>query len=102
MRSLTRCSMMNSRSFARTSSGLERRASPSGAIADLADDRLIRGHPVVTNVLSENLGGFRERILPEALNRSLKADVRALIDHDTSKVLGRTTAGTLTLRKDKK
>jgi len=79
----------------------ERRISPGQATAD-ADDRLIRGYAVVFNVLSQDLGGFRERILPEAVNRSLKGDVRALVDHDTAKVLGRTTAGTLTLRKDSK
>jgi HK97 family phage prohead protease len=81
--------------------GLERRASPVPAQADLSDDRLIRGYAVVFNALSTDLGGFRERILPQAVNRSLKADVRALVDHDSAKVLGRTTAGTLTLRKDK-
>jgi HK97 family phage prohead protease len=84
------------------SSNVERRASPAAAQADLTDDRLIRGYPIVFNVLSEDLGGFRERILPEAVNRSLKADVRALVDHDTAKVLGRTKSGTLSMRKDKK
>lgn len=86
----------------RTSDGIERRASPLGASADLSDDRLIKGYPVVFNSLSQDLGGFKERILPEAVNRSLKADVMALVDHDTGKVLGRTKAGTLVLRKDKK
>jgi HK97 family phage prohead protease len=91
---------MNLRTSVPISDGVERRASTGAAVVE-ADDRVIRGHPVVTNVLSDDLGGFRERILPEALNRSLKADVRALVDHDTAKVLGRTKAGTLTLRKDK-
>lgn len=77
----------------------ERRISPGQVKADHGD-RLIRGYAVVFNVLSEDLGGFRERILPEAVNRSLKADVRALVDHDTAKVLGRTTAGTMSFRKD--
>lgn len=45
---------------------------------------------------------FYERISPEAFNKALNenADVRALIDHDTSKVLGRTSAETLTLKAD--
>lgn len=81
--------------------GIEIRASLAPAVVELADDRLIRGHAVVTNVLSEDLGGFRERILPSALTRSLRADIRALVDHDTAKVLGRTRAGTLVLRTDK-
>lgn len=81
--------------------GIEIRASAATAAVELAEDRLIRGHAVVVNILSQDLGGFRERILPEALTRSLKADIRALVDHDTAKVLGRTRAGTLVLRKDK-
>lgn len=81
--------------------GLERRASPAAASVDLADDRIIRGLAIVFNTLSQDLGGFRERILPQSVNRALKADVRALVDHDTAKVLGRTRAGTLTLRKEK-
>lgn len=85
----------------RTSDGLERRQSPIGAVTDV-DDRVIRGMAVVFNSLSQDLGGFRERILPEAVNRSLKADIMALVDHDTAKVLGRTKAGTLTLKKDKR
>ena len=92
---------MKSPSFVATNS-LERRQAPGAASANLVDDRLIRGMPIVFDVLSTDLGGFRERILPEAVLRSLKADVRALVDHDTAKVLGRTTAGTLTLRKEKR
>lgn len=81
---------------------LERRASPAAAIADLIDDRVIKGWPILFNVLSTDLGGFKERILPEAVNRSLKADVMALVDHDTGKVIGRTKSGTMAMRKDKK
>src|SRR5687768_15131364 len=86
----------------RSNGQLERRASPAGATVDLVDDRYIRGYSIVFNVLSEDLGGFRERILPQAVDRSLSSDVRALVDHDTGKVLGRTRSGTLTLRKDPK
>jgi HK97 family phage prohead protease len=44
--------------------------------------------------------GFRERIAPEAVKRSLDegADVRFLQNHDANLVLGRTTSGTLALR----
>ena len=62
----------------------------------------IEGHAVVFNSLSEDLGGFREIIKPEAVDRTLReaVDVRALVNHDAGQVIGRTRAGTLTLRKD--
>lgn len=64
--------------------------------------KLIRGYPIVFNRLSEDLGGFRERIAPEAMDRTLKegTDLRALVDHDSSKILGRLSAGTLRIEKD--
>lgn len=71
---------------------------------DAVDERRIRGVAIVFDSLSENLGGFRETIKPEAVDRTLREglDVRALADHDSGKVLGRTKAGTLQLRKDKR
>lgn len=79
---------------------LERRAAP-----DLtADGRRVRGYPVVFNQLSEDLGGFREVILPEAVDRTLRegVDVRAIVDHssDPTRVIGRVSAKTLRLTKD--
>lgn len=47
---------------------------------------------------SVDLGGFRERIMPGAVN--LDADLVALFDHDSSMVLGRVTAGTMDVRQD--
>ena len=43
-----------------------------------------------------------ETIEPGAFDGETERDVRALADHDTRLVLGRTTAGTLTLRIDDK
>ena len=71
---------------------------------DLDASRKIRGYAIVFHSLSQNLGGFREIIMPSAVDRTLTEalDVRALVDHDSGKVIGRTRSGTLVLRKDKK
>jgi len=64
--------------------------------------RIIRGYAIVFNRLSENLGFFREQIAPEAVDRTLKerVDLRALVDHDSARILGRMSAGTLRVEKD--
>lgn len=71
--------------------------------ADAAKPRII-GYAAVFNSLSEDLGGFRETIQPGAFTRSLRdgADVRALIDHEAGKILGRRSAGTLELKANQK
>lgn len=61
-------------------------------------------HPIVFDVKSDRLMFFREIIRPEAIDRTLreKTDVRALVDHDPSKILGRLSAGTLQLTKERR
>lgn len=54
----------------------------------------------VFNTPTELWPGCIEQVAPGAFSSSLGRDVRALIDHETRLVLGRTTAGTLTLRED--
>ena len=61
---------------------------------------VIAGYFAVFNNPTELWPGCIEQIAPGAFASSLGLDVRALIDHDTRLVIGRTVAGTLTLRED--
>lgn len=64
------------------------------------DTPIIEGYFAVFNsdyVIDE---GMSESIAPGAFTTSLNGDVRALTNHDSTLVLGRTTAATVTLRQD--
>ncbi|PTI10753.1 HK97 family phage prohead protease [Staphylococcus xylosus] len=61
---------------------------------------IVEGYALRFNTLSNDLGGFVETISPQALKDTDLSDVRCLIDHDSSKVLGRTTSKTLDLKVD--
>lgn len=56
----------------------------------------------VFNTPTELFPGCIEQIAPGAFASSMGRDVRALIDHETRLVLGRTAAGTLMLREDER
>jgi uncharacterized protein len=60
------------------------------------------GYAAVFNSLSADLGGFKERLVKGAFRGSVAngIDVRALVDHDSSKLLGRTSNGTLRIAED--
>lgn len=76
---------------------LELRAGAAGKGATLA------GHAAVFNLLSEDLGGFREKVDAGAFDETLaRDDVVALWNHDANVVLGRSSAGTLRLAKDER
>jgi len=63
---------------------------------------IIEGHAAVFNELSEDLGGFREKINPGAFDDVLDNDVRAFFNHDPNFLLARTSSGTLKLSTDKR
>lgn len=64
------------------------------------DDLIIEGYFAVFNSNYEIWPGASESIAPEAFDNTLAGDIRALINHDTTLVLGRTKAGTLELKTD--
>lgn len=64
------------------------------------EERVIEGYFSVFNTETELFPGAYESISPKAFDNTLSNDVRALINHDTAFVLGRTKSNTLTLKVD--
>ena len=65
---------------------------------------VVVGYGSIFNSRSENLGNFYEYISPTAISQETieRSDVRALINHDESLILARSTTGTLDLSIDEK
>lgn len=78
----------------------EVRTTPAGEIRFLTDGGKARidARAILFDSWSVDLGGFRERMMPGSV--TLDGDLVALFDHDTSMVLGRTSAGTMEVRQD--
>lgn len=72
------------------------------ARSDSDEGPVIEGYFAVFNSNYEIWPGATEQVAPDAFNNCLSLDVRALCDHMTNLVLGRTSAGTLELRVDEK
>lgn len=64
------------------------------------ENLIIEGYFAVFGSVYELGPGMSESIAPGAFAGSLTGDVRALVNHDSTLVVGRTTAGTLKLRED--
>lgn len=79
---------------------LETRATPVGELRFVTDGGKPRidGRAILFDSWSVDLGGFKERMVPGSV--TLDADLLALFDHATDKVLGRTSAGTMEVRQD--
>ena len=60
----------------------------------------IEGYFAVFNSNYEIAPGMSESIAPGAFSNTISGDIRALINHDTTLVLGRTKANTLQLKED--
>ena len=67
---------------------------------DESGQLVIAGYFVVFNSIYEIGPGMSESVAPGTFLGSLNGDVRALTNHDSTLVLGRTIAGTLKLRED--
>ena len=67
---------------------------------DAEGDAYIEGYFAVFDSPYQLWEGASEIIKPGAFSDCLGQDVRALINHDSTLVLGRTRAGTLTLKED--
>ena len=65
------------------------------------EKRTAVGHAAVFGKLSQNLGGFVERVAPGAFTKTIaEQDIRALFNHHEDHVLGRLAAGTLRMVED--
>ena len=62
----------------------------------------LSGHAAVFNKLSEDLGGFREKIKRGTFKDTIEEDdARGIFNHDSNIVLGRQGNGTLELKEDR-
>src|SRR5574344_1969098 len=64
------------------------------------DNLHIEGYFSVFNSNYEIAPGLSESFAPGAFSNTLSRDIRALVNHDTTLVLGRNKANTLGLRED--
>ncbi|HZQ23407.1 MAG TPA: HK97 family phage prohead protease [Terriglobales bacterium] len=79
---------------------LEKRTITGMFVRSASDEKFeLQGVAAAYMTPSSDLGGFTEMVMPGAFTRSLRdgADVKCLVNHDASRVLGRVQNGTLAL-----
>lgn len=79
-----------------------RTAQTEWKVREDTENPTIEGYFAVFNSNYEMGFGMSESIAPGAFTNSISGDIRALINHDTTLVLGRTTAHTLEVRQDER
>lgn len=82
--------------------GAQTRTIPSKFRAEQAGSRKIEGYFAVFGGVYELWPGATESIDRHAFDDAIGGDIRALIDHETRLVIGRSKAGTFTLKIDNK
>ncbi|MBY3386397.1 HK97 family phage prohead protease [Rhizobium laguerreae] len=84
-----------------TTTNIEKR-SYVGAVEHRADDgkRTLIGYAAKFERLAMIGSYFQEKIAPGAFATAIGGDIRALVDHDAGRVIGRTKSGTLRLSED--
>ncbi|MBY3564118.1 HK97 family phage prohead protease [Rhizobium laguerreae] len=84
-----------------TTTNIEKR-SCVGAVEHRADDgkRTLIGYAAKFERLAMIGSYFQEKIAPGAFATAIGGDIRALVDHDPGRVIGRTKSGTLRLSED--
>lgn len=66
------------------------------------EKRTLAGYAAVFNSDTDIGGWWTERVAPGAFSDTISGDIRALIDHDTGRIIGRTKSGTLRLKQDER
>jgi HK97 family phage prohead protease len=82
---------------------IEKRGGTLGVETRAADEkRTLVGYAAIFDSAADIGGWWTERIAPGAFAGTIGGDVRALVDHDMGRVIGRTASGTLRLSEDSK
>lgn len=80
---------------------VEKRASGLGVeVRADSDKRTLVGYAAKFDRLADIGGYFQEKIAPGAFADAITGDIRALVDHDPGRVIGRSKSGTLRLAED--